>query len=150
MGISAALAAAEVDNEADNEAEAGGEEPAEVQVEQRQVLPGKGDQPVEMQRTLHACGQRLHEIEDRGSPGEGHDGDIDGLVMVEELADEGQDDQRDRGRVDEHEHGDGILDDGAQTHIGDREGEQRKEDGPGLVGELAVRHLDKGLGSRGR
>ena len=82
MGISAALAAAEVDNEADNEAEAGGEEPAEVQVEQRQVLPGKGDQPVEMQRTLHACGQRLHEIEDRGSPGEGHDGDIDGLVMV--------------------------------------------------------------------
>ena len=107
-GISG-LAAAEVDNEADNEAEAGGEEPAEVQVEQRQVLPGKGDQPVEMQRTLHACGQRLHEIEDRGSPGEGHDGDIDGLVMVEEFADEGQDDQRDRGRVDEHEHGDGIL-----------------------------------------
>ena len=89
LGISAALAAAEVDNEADNEAEAGGEEPAEVQVEQRQVLPGKGDQPVEMQRTLHACGQRLHEIEDRGGPGEGHDGDIDGLVMVEELADEG-------------------------------------------------------------
>ena len=75
-------AAAEVDNEADNEAEAGGEEPAEVQVEQRQVPPGEGDQPVEMQRTLHACGQRLHEIEDRGGPGEGHDGDIDGLVMV--------------------------------------------------------------------
>ena len=56
MGISAALAAAEVDNEADNEAEAGGEEPAEVQVEQRQVLPG-------MQYELPPAQNKLNPLE---------------------------------------------------------------------------------------
>ena len=53
--------------------------------------------------------------------------------------------QRSGGRVDQHEHGDGIFDDGAQADVRHREGENREQDGPGLVADLAVRHLGKCL-----
>ena len=65
--------------------------------------------------------------------------------MVEALADESQHDQRSGGRVDQHENGDGIFDDGAEADVRHREGENREQDGPSLVADLAVRHLGKCL-----
>ena len=56
---------------------------------------------------------------------------------------EGQNDQCGGGRIDEHEHGDGILDDRTQAHVGDGEGEQREQNRPELIGNFPVRHLDE-------
>ena len=63
--------------------------------------------------------------------------------MSEELADKGQQDKRNGRGIDEHEHRDGILDDGAQSNVGNGKRKHREEDRPGAVGNFAVRHLDK-------
>ena len=69
--------------------------------------------------------------------------------MAEELSGEGQNDQHDRGRIDEHQHRDGVFDDRAEAHIGDRKREDRKDDCPDGVGDFAVRHLHKRLRAGG-
>ena len=134
-----------MNGESDGEANDRGDEPAEVLVEQREEAPGEIDRCVEVQRGADGGGQRFHKIEDGGGPREDHDGDIDGPVVVEALADESQHDQRSGGRVDQHEHGDGIFDDGAQTDVGDGKREECEEDGPELVGDFAVGHFDERL-----
>ena len=65
--------------------------------------------------------------------------------MSEELADKGQQDKRNGRGIDEHEHRDGILDDGAQSNVGNGKRKHREEDRPGAVGNFAGRHLDKRL-----
>ena len=65
--------------------------------------------------------------------------------MSEELADKGQQDKRNGRGIDEHEHRDGVFDDGAQSNVGNGKRKHREEDRPGAVGNFAVRHLDKRL-----
>ena len=87
--------------------------------------------------------QRFHKIKDRSSPCEDHDGNIHGAVVPEELPGKRQNDKCDGGRVDEHKHGDGIFDDGTQTHVGNGKGKQREQNCPDLVRNFAVCHFDK-------
>ena len=63
--------------------------------------------------------------------------------MPEELPGKRQNDKCDGGRVDEHKHGDGIFDDGTQTHVGNGKGKQREQNCPDLVRNFAVCHFDK-------
>ena len=69
--------------------------------------------------------------------------------MAEELAYERQHDERDGGRIDEHEHGDGILDDGAEPHVGHGEREHGEDDCPDGVGDLALRYFGERLRAGG-
>ena len=132
-----------MDRHADDKAGNSREQPAEVQVEQRQIPFRQLDRRVEPQGRPHTGGQRLEKVEDRRSPREDHGRKIHGAVVPEELAREGQNDQCGGGRIDEHEHGDGILDDRTQAHVGDGEGEQREQNRPELIGNFPVRHLDE-------
>ena len=137
------------DGQTDQEAKNCGQQPAEVFIKQREDAAGKGDCRVEMQRRADGGGQGLDKIKDRGCPGKDHYGDVDGAVVLKALAEEGQKNEGDRGRIDQHEHGNGVFDDGAQADVGDREGEHRKQNGPSLIGNFAVGHLDERLGAGG-
>lgn len=139
----------EVDDHTGDEADGAGDEPEEVLVEQGKVLRAERNERVKMQALLKRGGKRLEPVQDRGGPRADHDADIDRAVVVKEPADERQNDQRDGGRVDEHEHRNGVLNERAQTHVGDGKREEGKDDRPDGIRNFAVCHLDEGLGAGG-
>ena len=133
----------------DDKADAGRDQPEQVLVEQGKMVGGKVHKRVQMQALLKASRKRLHEVENRGGPGADHHRDIDLAVMVKESADKGKNDQRNRGRINKHQHRDRVFDDHAEAHIGDRKREDRKDDCPDGVGDFAVRHLHERLRAGG-
>ena len=51
---------------------------------------GEGNGRIQMERGLHRRGQRFHAVENGGGPRAGHGRDINGAVMREEFAEEGE------------------------------------------------------------
>ena len=113
------------------------------------MVGGKVHKRTKMQVFLNRRRQRLQAVENRGSPGADHHRDIDLAVMVKESADKGKNDQRNRGRIDKHQHRDGVLNDGAQAHIGHGKREDSEDNRPDGVGDFTVRHFDKCLRAGG-
>ena len=138
-----------MDEHTDDKADDGGNEPEEVLAEQGKVLLAERHERAQMQTLLKRGGKRFQSVQDRGGPSADHHADIDRAVMVKEPADKRKNDQRDGRRVDEHEHRNGVLDDRAQTHVGDGKREEGKDDRPDRIGDPAARHFDKCFRARG-
>ena len=60
-----------------------------------------------------------------GHKGQDDGADVDRTIVAEELAKQSQQDEHDGQGVEEHEDGDGVVDDGAQPQVGEQEGDRR-------------------------
>lgn len=143
------LPPARADRHAGRKADDRGQQPAKVFIEQGKMRGGEGNGRIQMERGLHRRGQRFHAVENGGGPCADHGRDINGAVMREEFAEEGEKNERNRRGIDEHEHGNGVFNDSAQPDVRHGKGKHREEDRPAAVGDLPVRHLGKGLRAGG-
>lgn len=76
----------------------------------------------------------------------GEDGgqDVDLPAAVEEVVEEGEENEADSQRVEEEEHRNGAFDDGGKTEEGDAKGQDGEDGGPGLVGEPGHQQVEVG------
>ena len=98
-----------------------------------------------MKRRLHRTGQRFEEVKERRRPCKGQHTDINDPIVIEPFAAQRQHDQRDGGRIDQHEHGQRVADDRGKADVGDAERNYGKQDGPRPIGEPVGKHPREGL-----
>ena len=137
------------DHHAQGKTQDGGHQPAQVQAVQGQPGFREGYQPFQMQRALQSGGQGLDQVEDRSQAGKGGDADIHHPVVVEQLSAQGQNDQGNGGRIQEHQHRQGVADDVGQAKVGDEEGKRRKSNGPDLIAGPLGEHPQEGIRTAG-
>ena len=106
-----------MDDEADDKAEKGRADPTKPRLGKRQNAAHSVQQAVQMAGRAKRIGQRAQQIVDRGDKCAADDPVIDRAVVMEKLAAEGQQDQRDRERIEEHQDGHGERDDAAEAEV---------------------------------
>ena len=94
-------------------------------------------------------GQGAQQVIKGGDQRKADDPVIDLLIVGEELAEQRQQDKHDGQRVEEHQHRNGIIDDGGKTEIGENEGNQREDDRPYPVAGSLRKQPIEGLGTAG-
>lgn len=107
-----------------DQTEHGGADPAETERRKRKICTYKVEHAIEVQSADNTARQACAEVIERGEEREADDPAVDALVMPEELSAEGEEDEHDSQRIEEHQHGKRIADDVAQSEVCKTEGRQ--------------------------
>ena len=143
------LPAGEVEEEAEHQADDRRADPAEADAGERQDIAHGFDQAVQMQQGAEIFGEVAEQVVDGADECQDQGGDVDLPAVAKELAEEGQQDQGDGQGIEEHQHGHGVADDGAQAQVGKDEGHEAEHDGPDPVRGPLGEEADEGLATAG-
>ena len=130
----------------DDKTDGGGADPAETEARKGQNATDRFDDAIEVACGTQSGGQGAQQVIKGGDQRKADDPVIDLLIVGEELAEQRQQDKHDGQRVEEHQHRNGIIDDGGKTEIGKNEGNQREDDRPDPVSGTLGEQAGKGLG----
>ena len=83
-----------------------------------------------MQPGAQTLRERAQQVIQRGEQCQADRPAVDAAVIAEEFAEQGQQDQHDGERVQEHQHGERIGDDGAQAEVREHEGHDAEDHRP--------------------
>lgn len=133
----------------DDKTDGGGADPAETEARKGQNAADRFDDAIEVAGGTQSGGQGAQQVIKGGDQRKADDPVIDLLIVGEELAEQRQQDKHDGQRVEEHQHRNGIIDDGGKTKIGENEGNQREDDRPDPVSGTLGEQAGKGLGAAG-
>jgi len=130
-----------VQHYAKREPDCGGADPAEAEGIEREIFCRRVSDDAEGERVLYTLRQRGDKVEYRGKEREGRYGNVDRAVIAEESAEKRKQYQRDCERIEEHQHGDGVLDYRREADICYKEGENAEKDGLKAVTGAAGKHF---------
>ena len=133
----------------DDKTDGGGADPAETEARKGQNAADRFDDAIEVAGGTQSGGQGAQQVIKGGDQRKADDPVIDLLIVGEELAEQRQQDKHDGQRVEEHQHRNGIIDDGGKTEIGENEGNQREDDRPDPVSGTLGEQAGKCLGAAG-
>ena len=117
----------------DRKAQQRGAQPAQSDAGERQITQHNLLDRFAAERMEHAFGQRGDEIIQRNDERQRRGADEHRAIVIEEFPDERKQDQRDRQRIQEHQHRYGIGDDGAEPEIGEQQRNNAENDRPRTV-----------------
>ena len=138
-----------MEEEADRQADDRRADPAEADAGEGQDIAHGFDQTVQMQQGAEIFGEVAEQVVDGADERQDQGGDVDLPAVAKELAEEGQQDQGDGQGIEEHQHGHGVADDGAQAQVGKDEGHEAEHDGPDPVRGPLGEEADEGLAAAG-
>ena len=141
------LSARKVKDKADGRADECRADPAEAELGKRQIRRTERLDGVAVDGVVDARGQRDDEVVDRGDEREAHRPAVHRAVMAEELAEQCQRDERDGERIEEHQHRQGVGDDGIEAEVCKQERDEAEDDRPGAVLRALGEKGGEGLGT---